>query len=734
MKKRGLFFLFLMFSLLSNAQSKTWIKLFTNGVESISEVTQSRAVKKGMLEAFEGSSMTAKKALRNMDISPIHIQKIFKRFPKEDLAKLTKKMDGMSPNAMKSLYGDLARRTNEESKAFLKSLDEKPKLLKSYERVYNTGLGVKFRTDPIILQDVASHVSPVVLKMNNYNKAGKIIDGIPFRKRIISVGGIKYEGVFPDFSKVSVCNMRLPNNLINSSSEDQMIFATKTLKQNILKDPSIKANFSAVQLTAINKGRNKIPGYSWHYKESPSGKMQLIPDSYRYKVSYTSEKSIWGSKGFVNSDKIKSKLSTLHPSKGLSTTLEGFDDEELEFVSEVYNNYPSSIKKKFLADINSRPKLLNDLIKQPKYISAYKKACLNNIPQEYRSQKYIVQQIMDNKKVIKIVTADHKLSGKTLNGIKYLKKQSHKGDLLVEGVYPNLDNVYKFKSSTKGFSKISDTKGRKEEALKQLKKAVANPNSATSSKFTNLQRENIISSKVDDGYVKDMGWFKGADGELVLLTNRRLGSILNGSINSINDVIVSKGLTSNIKRSGIVELFNKSGEKLGEYNPITKTIVPTFASRSSKASGLNDLLTGSNFIPNAKYKVNGTTYLTDEQGRVISMMRPHFAKVQKVARNGGEQVGSVTQRGLTSSTHDGGHIVGNQLGGISEGLNYVPQRIELNRGAIKDFEDNIAKNINKAKNYEVKHVYKGTSRTPSSIEYSVTIGGERIKKTITNNL
>ena len=679
------------------------------------------------------NSMTQNKFLKEIGFSSKEVNLIAKNIGRDKVSNIyTWITPKMSSSVIKNLFYDC------QDPKFYSFLAKDSRNRISYGKIGE--MGSIFRKDKYVLEQVSNGFSPI--KLNGYNSKfnGKTISGISYSEKIVKLSnGIKIKAVLPKVNTIS--KIELPQYMYSKPSVVQKNFAFIKFKEQLRINPKLQSKFTeteikeilARELTTTKSNTFKVKGYTWRHSEE-LGVMQLIDNKTYSKIKGISGKSIWRGGLFIDVNSFKSALLSSKSSKGLVRTVEKLNYEDVDLLSDVYNKLPTSVKKKFLNDINSQPRLLTDILKQPEYAHAYKKACLNNFPQEYRSQKYIVQQIMDNKKIIKLVTTDHKSDGKIINGIKYLKKQSYQGGLLVEGVYPKLDGVLKFKSSTKSLSKIIDTKEQKVESLKQLKKALADPNSVTSSKFTKLQRENILSSKVDDGTVKGMGWIKDADGELVLLTNKRLGSILNGSINSIEDVIISKGLISKVKKSGIVEIFNKNGEKLGEYNPISKTIIPTFVSKSSKASGMNQLLTGSNFLPNTSYKVNGATYLTDAQGRVVSMMRPHFARAQKVARNGGEQVGSVTQRGLTSSTHDGGHIVGNQLGGISEGLNYVPQKIELNRGIIKVFEDNIAKNINKAKDFKVKHIYTGTSRTPSSIEYSVTIGGERITKIVNNNL
>lgn len=272
------------------SQSKSWIKLFTN---AMSETIQSKSVKNGMLEAFESSSSATKEVFRKMDIPPKDIQKITKRFSQKELATLTLKMDGISPNAMRSFYSDLARKSDGASKRFVDAINTNPKLLKSYQRVYNTGLGVKFRTSPQVLSDVSNKVSPVTLKTTNYGNAGKKLHDIPIRKRIISIGGIKYEGVFPDFNDVSVFNMKLPNNLVKEGDEDQMKYATKMLRRQLSKDPQKAKLFSSEQITAIINGNRKIPGYTWHHKEAPAGAMQLIPVSYHSKIGHDGGKTFW---------------------------------------------------------------------------------------------------------------------------------------------------------------------------------------------------------------------------------------------------------------------------------------------------------------------------------------------------------------------------------------------------------------------------------------------------------
>ncbi|MBI9056973.1 MAG: HNH endonuclease [Labilibaculum sp.] len=290
-----LFTLVTIFTTCSFAQKRSitnWVNNFCNGVELVSESTQSRKIRKVLIEGLDGSSIVAKKTLREMDISPKEIEILFKRFSQEDVSSLIKKIDKLGPRATRLLLKDLARNGDSHSKSLLIMLKREPRLIKSYERI-SINFSVKFRTDIGVLRQVAQGKKPVKLKTRYGHMEGKTIKGVPYVRRKFSVNGVVYEGVFPDFKESRKFYSTLPRDFIYLSGDNQMKKATKQLRSAIKRDPSIARNFTPEQLEAINRGDIRIPDLTWHHKESPIGAMELVPFSIHNNAKHDGGVAIW---------------------------------------------------------------------------------------------------------------------------------------------------------------------------------------------------------------------------------------------------------------------------------------------------------------------------------------------------------------------------------------------------------------------------------------------------------
>ena len=81
---------------------------------------------------------------------------------------------------------------------------------------------------------------------------------------------------FPNFEKDVKYDTRINTKEFRSKgSTGQMRLATKDLAEAIQKGQVRKSSFNTEQLRAIEKGKAKIPGYTWHHHQD-TGRMQLI--------------------------------------------------------------------------------------------------------------------------------------------------------------------------------------------------------------------------------------------------------------------------------------------------------------------------------------------------------------------------------------------------------------------------------------------------------------------------
>lgn len=84
---------------------------------------------------------------------------------------------------------------------------------------------------------------------------------------------------FPNFEKYAKYDTRINTKEFRSkSSTGQMKLATKDLAEAIKRGEINSSSFTTEQLKAIEKGKAKIPEYTWHHHQD-TGRMQLTPES-----------------------------------------------------------------------------------------------------------------------------------------------------------------------------------------------------------------------------------------------------------------------------------------------------------------------------------------------------------------------------------------------------------------------------------------------------------------------
>ncbi|WP_258838584.1 DUF4244 domain-containing protein [Mechercharimyces sp. CAU 1602] len=123
------------------------------------------------------------------------------------------------------------------------------------------------------------------IKLRNGHLAGQTHPktGVPFDKN-----------GFPDFNEWKVgSDVRIDNSLYLADDKTQFKEATKQLKEQIKKNPDLKKQFTAEQLEAIQKVKDKIPKYTWHHNQE-EGILQLIPYSVHSRTGHTGGRDIWG--------------------------------------------------------------------------------------------------------------------------------------------------------------------------------------------------------------------------------------------------------------------------------------------------------------------------------------------------------------------------------------------------------------------------------------------------------
>lgn len=131
---------------------------------------------------------------------------------------------------------------------------------------------------------------------------------------------------------------------------------------------------------------------------------------------------------------------------------------------------------------------------------------------------------------------------------------------------------------------------------------------------------------------------------------------------------------------------------------------------------------GNDLQPNTTYTVNGYTYQTDEQGRIISAsgtLRVKDRKERMPIRDTIEDIG----KGDEKSDDDRGHLIGDQFDGSNGLENMIPQNARINRVVYKNFENQLAKLVKEGKKVTVlvEPSYTGDSHRPDGIWVTYTV-------------
>ncbi len=137
--------------------------------------------------------------------------------------------------------------------------------------------------------------------------------------------------------------------------------------------------------------------------------------------------------------------------------------------------------------------------------------------------------------------------------------------------------------------------------------------------------------------------------------------------------------------------------------------------------------------PNVTYELNGNTYTTDEQGRIICCeAHPERSPENPRDVNAQLQVGGEDRR----PSDQGGHIVGRDLNGDGGAGNLVAMDSKINQSDYKRMENDIKAALDEGKDVTVTTdiSYSGDSKRPDTITVTVTADGVKTVYKFDNNL
>lgn len=117
-------------------------------------------------------------------------------------------------------------------------------------------------------------------------------NGVPYRRKLIDIYGVKIEGVFPVFDSKFDVQLEPENYRTRTYAKE----CNAVLQERVNEDPKLRSEFSNDQLKEIEDGTTPT-GYVWHHNEEP-GKMQLVKaedhDRTRGGAAHTGGNSLWG--------------------------------------------------------------------------------------------------------------------------------------------------------------------------------------------------------------------------------------------------------------------------------------------------------------------------------------------------------------------------------------------------------------------------------------------------------
>ncbi len=148
-------------------------------------------------------------------------------------------------------------------------------------------------------------------------------------------------------------------------------------------------------------------------------------------------------------------------------------------------------------------------------------------------------------------------------------------------------------------------------------------------------------------------------------------------------------------------------------------------------------------IKNAQYNIDKVFKYTTNKKHLVKMFEADLSKAYSntsLIRGGrpDSQTKSVTRLGGTKGKDQGGHLIANRFNGISENINYIPLRKELNENGGKWYkmEEYLANEIKKGKNVKIKGKlrYPRHSSRPKLITVIAYINGRRKRFAFKNTI
>lgn len=184
--------------------------------------------------------------------------------------------------------------------------------------------------------------------------------------------------------------------------------------------------------------------------------------------------------------------------------------------------------------------------------------------------------------------------------------------------------------------------------------------------------------------------------------------------------------------------MGKTGESVSSDTTSVSSSSPSISADNRQiAAAMDDngtvYLKDGELEPNTTYELNGNTYTTDEQGRIIRCeATPKRSTENPRDVNAQLQAGGEDRR----SSDQGGHIVGRDLNGDGGAGNLVAMDSKINQSDYKRMENDIKATLDEGKDVTVTIdiSYSGDSKRPDTITATVTADEVKTVYKFDNNL
>lgn len=159
----------------------------------------------------------------------------------------------------------------------------------------------------------------------------------------------------------------------------------------------------------------------------------------------------------------------------------------------------------------------------------------------------------------------------------------------------------------------------------------------------------------------------------------------------------------------------------------------------------NHSLLNMKLMRNKKYHVDNSIFETDNNGRPIKVnvvIQPYFKgtkiydRDKVIQRDFKKARINASRLDASKLDDDAGHIIAHNLGGVSDGINILPQNASLNRKEYKNIEYKISKDVNKGNKAEIEIEirYNGASERPDEYIYKYFKNGKLDTQKVFKNI